>query len=566
MRFAQGFVKNAGGSYSVGMPPNGEKIVRISAKDSGQPEASETFAIESELDQLPDTPEKIAAMLRTNLAEINTREISGKGILSEEAEFVSRLESALGDFYRAHPDISLERRPSLSYFVSILDGSLKNIALPPEEVRALMLHIKERFGVPERGDLTILEDDRAVKGQAGRIEAHRQLIEGITEAWKQIFKESWRQYNAEQFPVRVRGEVEDIVTTDSYQHQQALINGLIDRVSRGTPERFRKFMKALIEQSVGMKTEVVNTAELRAFADYIAPRLPIERGMTADEIYEHMRAASPNKGAVQIPREVLSLVITAFARDIRAVHELADPTRLFEGEMGTKNHIFNTVRSQWEVFSNPQRAQFIELVQANLVAVSPKGDEGALKREGKGKRLRNELSDQCKKIARSMRDPEAKISDADIKLLAKLIELRTEEVMDYRTRPVAEQEAVETKEQQDMTPKQLFAEVAERLSKPNVLASAILRMLMRPDMADARKVVYAALLQTVIPSLDERDWVRKIQNVRGITLDKLDKDHIQTVIDSGGERGKDGWEILLLTANASHKFRELMKERAGALK
>ena len=489
MRSGEGFVKNAAGSYSVGMPPHGERIVRISATDSGQPEAPETFAIESEVDQLPDTPEKIADMLRANLAEINTREISGKGTLSEEAEFVSRLESAIKDFYQLHPDIPLERRPSLSYFVSILDGSLKNIALPPEEVRALMVHIKERFGVPERGDLTILEGDEAVKGQAGRIEAHRKLVEGITEAWKQIFKESWRQYNAEQFPVRVRGEVEDIVTTDSYQYQQTLINTLIDRVSRGTPERFRKFMKALIDQSVGMKTEVVNIVELRAFADYIAPRLPVEQGMTADEIFEHMRAASPNKGAVPMPREVLALIITAFARDIRAVHELADPTRLFEGEMATKNHIFNTVRSQWEVFSNPQRAQFIELVQANLVAVSPKGDEGALTRDGKGKRLRNELADQCKKIARTLRNSEAKISDADIKLLAKLIELRTEEVMDYRTRPPEEQAAVEIKEQQNMTPKQLFAEIAERLSKPNVLASPILRMLMRPDMADARKAV-----------------------------------------------------------------------------
>lgn len=575
MRSVEGFVKNVEGSYSVGMPPHGERIVSISAKDSEKPEASETFAIESELEQLPDTPEKIADMLRANLAEINTREVTGKGTLSEEAEFVSRLESAMGDFYRAHPDIPLERRPSLSYFVSILDGSLKNILLPPEEVRALMLHIKERFGVPERGDLTILEDDQPMKGQAGRIDAHRKLIDGITESWKVLLQESWRQYYTEQFPSTIANQISNIATAESLPQQRVMIETLATKARRFSRSRFNMFLRALITEGIILDSDtqtdaerdikskkVVTKPELARFAGFVVSRLPPGADMTAVEIAELMTIAVLQKGGsgipeggATVPEDKLRLIIEGFARNIHDVYELASPDFLYE-----RDSIPATVLYTWNTFTNPQRLQFIELVLGTYTGQPTKSANDE----------RKKLKKQCAQLAKELRAGKT-VDVKEVETLAISLSVRVEELIDFATAPESggEEEkemapiAESGKEKDGILPEQQFDEVRGALSQKNAYIPGVLRILRHNDMKDARRTIFSVIQSQVIGS-DKLGpltslQISTIQSAAGVTFNESDITAIQSVIDTGGAgTNKVGWNLLLRAGNRNEDFRKAM--------
>lgn len=557
------------------MPPNGERIVRISATDSGNLEAPETFAIESEFEKLPDTPEKIADMLRINLAEINAREVSGKGTLSEEAEFVSRLESSMRDFYRQHPDIPLERRPSLSYFVSILDGSLKNIALPPKELRALMVHVRQRFGVPERGDLTILEGEEAIKGQAGRIEAHRRLVEGITESWETLFRESWRNYHTEQFPLTIANQISNIATAESLPQQRAMIEALAARARRFSRSRFNTFLRALITEGIILESDtltdaerdirskkVVTKPELARFAGFVVSRLPPGTDMTAVEIAELMTIAVLQKGGAGIPEggatvpeEKLRLIIEGFARNIHDVYELASPDFLYG-----RDSIPATVLYTWNTFTNPQRLQFIELVLATYVGQPTKSANDE----------RKKLKKQCAQLAKELRAG-GTVDLIEVEKLALSLSVRVEELVDFATAPESggeeEQEEASTtgsgKEKENISFAQQFDEVRSALSQKNAYIPGVLRILRHNDMKDARLRIFSVIQSQVIGS-DKLGpltslQITTIQSAAGVSFNESDITAIQAVIDTrGASTNKVGWNLLLRAGNRNEDFRKAM--------
>ena len=551
------------------MPQSPEHGVNVSVTDKASG-AEEAWAFEQEARNLPDTAPKVAAFLRRALVEARNPR---PGVpLSDEAEFVLALEETLVSFYRARlGNLPPERRPSLEYFISVLDGTAKGTKLPPDQVRELMEAVRERFGVPERHDLTIVDPaGEPVKNQPGRGGAHERILEGLEDAWGTLLAASWREHYTEHFPARVRGEVEDIATSDSHADQQSMIKDLVDRIHTASPYRFRRFMKALVDQHVGaapgeagkndQKRLVVTAPELRALAAHVSSRLPKHHALSAEEVYALMEAAARERDRTPMPRETLNRIVEAFAVDVREVNDYSDPEHLLFLP-GGENAIFNGVREKWAKFSNPQRAQFVELVRANFVAVPPKGGEGAAARKGRGVSARAELADLCRSIAKELGKEEPRVTDADVKLLAKLLEFRANEIVDYRTKPDTEMEELEAREQATLSPEALFADLRMRLGSPRAYLPPLLRTLRRPDMAAARRAVFRAL-QAAMPWLASGSGERekRLQGLAGISFSEIDKTAVESVLDSGGEgMNKTGWELLLRAGNASHEFRDLVR-------
>ncbi|MGB4076244.1 MAG: hypothetical protein WBK28_00880 [Minisyncoccia bacterium] len=552
------------------MPGPGERIASIAIRDK-DPAASEAepFTFEHEAGNIPDTPVKVAALLRRKYAEIKDVKNIETDDISEEALFVLELQKILEGFYEDHAsDIPPEHRYSLNYFISVLEGTQKEVELSPMHVRELMGRVRARFGVPEREDITMLEDGERTKGQAGRKDAHEKLLKGVITSWQKLLVASLEHHYAESFPERIRSTLQEIATEENILNQRTKVSGLAARATRFDRSHFLNFLKALATESIGplkSKRGVISREEVETLAEYISNRMPEETRVPGAHI-AGLLIEGAQQGGGRVPQNALARIITVFAQDVHAVHELSDLEWLSE-----RDSIPASIHVYWNRFSKPQRAEFIERVRATYTNEPFKSrtlPDTSLS-EGKAN-VRKQLKNLCVDLKRLLVSGKKEPSPRQIDQLAALIAVRVEEVYEFRTSPevsdTAEEAALSTEEEEeknDVTLESIRQQLSIHQAPSAVLAyvTPIARTLRRETMATVRTFVYDAIRATIIGGRAKSEHITTLQGAIGISFNESDVEALEKVIQSDGvNTNRRGWVLLLRAAISSNDFQKRMRK------
>jgi hypothetical protein len=218
-----------------------------------------------ELRNVPGSPEEIGKMLKERFAEIDLRnEYPEKTItLSEEAEFVEEVDSAIKEFNRTYTE-SVQSKIDLRGMAALLMHEEAHGYYDKKYLRALMASLAEQYDLPQTKDVQLLPDEEGnvpehvvldgeeVTARTVRTRAHEHFEEGgVIGSWKHLYAAFVRQEHETSREGRVQENVHALFTEANDGRFTARLEEYLKTTSKLPRHRVRKMQRALIRESIG---------------------------------------------------------------------------------------------------------------------------------------------------------------------------------------------------------------------------------------------------------------------------------------------------------------------------
>lgn len=212
-----------------------------------------------EYKSVPDAPEDFGRIISERMAELDARDLypEKRHHISEEAEFVEELDTAIGEFNLAHPELG-RHKLDLRTIALVLKDKNWHGHFSREYVRGLNAFLVARYELPETAEFSIVpsegedgEEERALTDRTMRSRASARFREGLRESWKRLYAAVIRQEMEETTPERARERAHTLFFETDEKEQQARLaemKGLSKRLHR---TQFQKIYRELIREAIG---------------------------------------------------------------------------------------------------------------------------------------------------------------------------------------------------------------------------------------------------------------------------------------------------------------------------
>lgn len=268
---------SGGGSEGVHFP-----FSRKKEKWKRGKEESPGFSFE--LRNVPGSPEEIGKMLKERFAEIDLRnEYPEKTItLSEEAEFVEEVDSAIKEFNRNYTE-PVPSKIDLRGMAALLMHEEAHGYYNKKYLRALMAFLAEQYELPQTKDVQLLPDEEGnvpehvildgeeVTARTVRTRAHEHFEEGgIIGSWKHLYAAFVRQEHETSREGRVQENAHALFTEADDDRFSVRLEEYFKNLEKLPRHRVRKMIRALIKESIG-STERNGKHSPNVYAEKIQP-------------------------------------------------------------------------------------------------------------------------------------------------------------------------------------------------------------------------------------------------------------------------------------------------------